>query len=149
MAFTTKYFIIRFLWIGVFSNKLILQLPTSENSTLIQHFYLLYCLIPMLSLRVRTFKNSLQNKKDEGISLVISWLRLCTFTQWVQVWPLVRELTNLGFPCGSAGKESTCSVGDLSLIPGLGRSPREGKGYPPQYSGLENSTDRIVHGVAN
>ena len=57
--------------------------------------------------------------------------------------------TNLGFPCGSAGKESTCSVGDLSLIPGLGRSPREGKGDPPQYSGLENSTDRIVHGVAN
>ena len=49
----------------------------------------------------------------------------------------------LGFRCGSAGKESTCNVGDLGLIPGLGRSPGEGKGYPLQYSGLENSMDRI------
>ena len=47
----------------------------------------------------------------------------------------------MGFPCGSAGKESTCNVGDLALIPGLGRSPGEGKGYPLQYSGLENSMD--------
>ena len=53
-----------------------------------------------------------------------------------------------GFPGGSAGKESTCSVGDLSSIPGLGRSPGEGKGYPLKSSGLENSTDCIVHGVA-
>jgi len=44
--------------------------------------------------------------------------------------------TFLGFPCGSAGKESACNEGDLSLIPGLGRSPGEGKGYPLQYSGL-------------
>ena len=54
----------------------------------------------------------------------------------------------LGFPCGSAGKESACSPGNRGLIPGLGRSPGEGKGYPLQYSGLENSTDCIVHGVA-
>ena len=54
----------------------------------------------------------------------------------------------LGFPCGSAGKESTCSGEDLGSIPGLGRSPGEGKGYPLQYSGLENSMDCIVHGVA-
>ena len=53
-----------------------------------------------------------------------------------------------GFPCGSAGKESTCNVGDLGSIPGLGRSPAEGKGYPLQYSGPENSMDCIVHGVA-
>ena len=46
-----------------------------------------------------------------------------------------------GFPCGSAGKESACYAGDLGSIPGLGRSPREGKGYPFQYSGLENSMD--------
>ena len=45
----------------------------------------------------------------------------------------------MGLPCGSAGKESTCNVGDLGLIPGLGRSPGEGKGYPLQDSGLENS----------
>ena len=53
----------------------------------------------------------------------------------------------LGFPCGSAGKESTCNVGDVGSIPGLGGSPGEGKGYPLQYSGLENSMDCIVHGV--
>ena len=45
-------------------------------------------------------------------------------------------------------KESTCNAGDLSSIPGLGRSPGEGKGYPLQYSGLENSMDCIVHRVA-
>ena len=54
----------------------------------------------------------------------------------------------LHFPCGSAGKESTLNVEDLGLIPGLGRSPGEGIGYPLQYSGLENSMDCIVHGVA-
>ena len=53
----------------------------------------------------------------------------------------------LGFPCGSAGKECTCNAGDLCSIPGLGRSPGEGKGYPLQYSGLENSMDYIVCGV--
>ena len=54
----------------------------------------------------------------------------------------------LGFYCGSAGKESASSVGNLGFIPGLGRSPGEGKGYPVQYSGLENSMDCTVHGVA-
>ena len=44
-----------------------------------------------------------------------------------------------GFPGGSVGKESACIAGDLGSIPGLGRSLREGKGYPLQYSGLENS----------
>ena len=52
-----------------------------------------------------------------------------------------------GFPFGSAGKESACNARDLGLIPGLGRSPEEGKGYPLQDSGLENSVDCIVHGV--
>ena len=45
----------------------------------------------------------------------------------------------MGFPCGSAGKESACNAGDLGSILGLGRSPGEGKGYPFQYSGPENS----------
>ena len=52
-----------------------------------------------------------------------------------------------GFLCGSTGKESACNAGDLSSIPGLERSPGEGKGYPLQYSGLENSTDCTVHEV--
>ena len=47
----------------------------------------------------------------------------------------------LGFPCGLAGKESTCNVGDLGSSPGLGRFPGEGEGYPLQYSSLENSMD--------
>ena len=51
------------------------------------------------------------------------------------------------FPFGSVSKESTCKAGDLCSIPGLGRSPGEEKGYPLQYSGLENSMDCIVHGV--
>ena len=55
---------------------------------------------------------------------------------------------NMGFPCGSAGKESTCNVGDLGSTPGLGRSPGKGKNYPLQYSGLENSMDCVVHSVA-
>ena len=53
----------------------------------------------------------------------------------------------LGFLRGSAGKESACNAGDLGLIPGLGRSPGEGNGYPLQYSGLKKSMDCIVHGV--
>ena len=44
----------------------------------------------------------------------------------------------LGFPCGPGGKESAWNTGDLGSIPGLGRSPGEGKGYPLQYSGLES-----------
>ena len=51
----------------------------------------------------------------------------------------------LGFPCGSAGKESACSVGDLSSVLQLRRSPGEGKGYSLQYSGLEDTMDCIVH----
>ena len=62
----------------------------------------------------------------------------------------------LGFPCGLAGKESACNEGGLGSIPRLGRErgrekAGEGKGYPLQYSGLENSMDSvdcIVHGVA-
>ena len=58
-----------------------------------------------------------------------------------------------GFPGGSDGKESACSAGDPGLIPGSGRSPGEGHGYPLQYSCLGNPTDRgawraAVHGVA-
>ena len=58
-----------------------------------------------------------------------------------------------GFPGSSAGKDSTCSVGDPGSIPGSGRSPGEGNGYSLQYSGLENSMDKgdwqaTVHGMA-
>ena len=69
-------------------------------------------------------------------SFIHSWTKLTDF--YCDLW---------GFPGGSAGKESACNVGDLGLIPGLGRSPGGGKGYPLQYSGLENCTDCRVHGV--
>ena len=65
------------------------------------------------------------------------------FDSWVRkiCWRRDRLSTPLflGFSCGSAGKESACNAGDLGLIPGLGRFPGEGKGYPLQYSGLQNS----------
>ena len=63
----------------------------------------------------------------------------------VMVWPYSFLC---GFPCGLAGKESACNVGDLGWIPRLGRSPGEGKGNPLQCSVLQNSMDCIIHGVA-
>ena len=92
-----------------------------------------------------------------GLPSWLSWWRILLqcrrpwFDSWIGKvhWRRDRISTPvfLGFPCGSAGKKSTCNAGDLGSIPGLGRSPGEGKGYPLQYSGLENSMDCIVHGV--
>ena len=64
-------------------------------------------------------------------------------TRWTFVGKVMSLFFNtlsrfVGFPCGSAGKESACNMGDLGLIPGFGRSPGEGKGYPLQYCYLEN-----------
>ena len=70
-----------------------------------------------------------------------SQTRLSDFT-------LCALLICVGFPGGSDGKESACNAGDLGSIPGLGRSPGKGNGYPLQYSGLEISMVCIVHGVA-
>ena len=65
------------------------------------------------------------------------------------LWPFRVSLrTVMDFPGGSTGNKSICNVGDLGSIPGLGRSPGEGYGYPLQYSGPENSMDCIVQGVA-
>ena len=59
------------------------------------------------------------------------------FTPHRFFWPKA-----LGFPGSLDGKESACNAGHLGLIPGLGRSPREGNGYLFQCSCLETSTDR-------
>ena len=59
-----------------------------------------------------------------------------------------QALGTYGFPHSSVGKEPACNAGDPSSIPGLGRSPAEGIGYPLQYSGLENPMDFVFHGVA-
>ena len=71
------------------------------------------------------------------------WETLALFLGQEDPWRSDRLPTPvfLDFPCGSAGKESACNAGDLGLIPRLGRSPGEGKGYPLQYSGLENSME--------
>ena len=84
-------------------------------------------------------KESACNAGDPGS---ISWARKIRWRR-----DSLPTLVFLGFPCSSAGKESACNVGGLGLIPGLGRSTGEGKGYPLQYSGLENSMDCIVLGV--
>ena len=70
------------------------------------------------------------------------WSGFCLFVCFY-----TRQSNTKGFPCGSAGKESTCNEGDVGSISGLGRSSGEGKGYPLQYSDLENSMNCIVHGV--
>ena len=91
-------------------------------------------------------------------SLIAHWQRICLqcrrpwFNSWVRKIRWRRDKLPipvfLGCPGRSAGKESACNAGDLGSIPGLGRSPGEGKGYPLQYSGLENFTDCTPHGVA-
>ena len=89
-----------------------------------------------------------------GYHLIISNMMLLPTITLLSSGVLKQDLISLhskhslGFPCGSAGKESTCNAGDLGSIPWLGRSHGEGKGYSLQYSGLENSMDCIVHGVA-
>ena len=65
----------------------------------------------------------------------------------VEFIQLNKSFKSVGFPGGSAGKESACNAGALGLSPGLGRLPGEGNSYPLQYSGLENSMDCIAHGV--
>ena len=87
----------------------------------------------------------------EGLKIHLQFRRPL-FNSWVRKIPWRRDRLPtpvfLGFPGGSAGKESVCHVGDLGSIPGSGRSPGEGNSYPLQYSGLENPIDGIVHGVA-
>ena len=81
-------------------------------------------------------------------STYLSWANLTTFPTSDAAYSYCLLLLNfIASPVGSAGKESVCKAGDLGSIPGLGRSPGEGNGYPLQYSGLENFMDCIVHGV--
>ena len=80
----------------------------------------------------------------QGRSGKVLWRRRAIVWLCIQKAFVIILYWLLGFPCGSAGKESACNVGDLGSIPGLGRSPGKGKGYPLQYSGLENSMDWTV-----
>ena len=82
--------------------------------------------------------------------LGIRWPKNWSFSYSISPLNEYSELISFrtGFLCGSVGEESACNAEDLGLIPGLGRSPGKGKGYPLQYSGLENFMNYIVHGVA-
>ena len=84
--------------------------------------------------------------------IIIYECRRPQFNSWVRKSHWKRDIPPtpvfLGFPDSSAGKESTRNARDLGSIPGLRRYPGEGKSYPFQYSGLENSTNCMVHGVA-
>ena len=98
---------------------------------------------------VRPESSSFSSNHPWMQTLICPWFWLLMVSPEDKAWFFHSFLGgNLGFPCGSAGKESTCHAGDLGLIPGLGRSPGERKGYPLQCSGLENSMGCIVRGVA-
>ena len=113
---------------------------------------LVHSLFPCFCLLV--FNNSIPHRTSLISQLVKNppAMQETQFNTWVGriCWRRDRLPTSvfLGFPCGSAGKESTCNAGDLGSSTGFRRSTVEGKGYPLQYSGLENSMDCIVHGVA-
>ena len=92
------------------------------------------------SRRISVGKESAYNAEDPGS---ISWVGKFPWRRDRLPTPVL-----LGLPCGSARKECTCNVGDLGSIPGLGRSPGEGKGYPLQCSGLENSMGCVAYAVA-
>ena len=85
----------------------------------------------------------------DGRGFLREWTYVYLWLIHIDIWqkPTKYFKASMGFPCGSAGKESACNEGDVGLIPGLGRSPGEGKGYLLQYSGLENTTDCTAHGV--
>jgi len=135
MSFTVSQNLLRFmsLELVMLSNHLIFYCP----------FLLLPSIFPGISvfpsdsaLRIRlptywssSSSNYPSNEYSGSISFRIDWFDL----RAVQ-----------GFPSSSDGKESACNARDLSLIPGLGRSPGEGNSYPFQYPGLENSMDKGV-----
>ena len=89
--------------------------------------------------------------------IIVTCINICILKKWNHFLHITylkiffaRAHYFLGFPSGSAGKNPPAKAGDardMGLIPGLGRSTGEGKGYPLQYSGLENSMDCIDHGV--
>ena len=102
------------------------------------------------------FPNNLRGSPKKGCLSIIQY----TFTLFYinyhcLIYPLNKDfnipnfLVDLAGKVGSAGKESACNTRDLGSVSELGRSPGEGKGYPLQCSGLENSMDYVVHGVAN
>ena len=114
---------------------------------IIRQFYFKCIILPLVLAVIHTQTCNLMLCNKVHLQYRRPW-----FNSWVRKIPWRRDRLPtpvfLGFLCGSADKESACNAEDLGSIPGLGRSPGEGRGYPLQYSGLENSMDCIVHGVA-
>ena len=115
------------------SSKFSVQVPFQQETTFV---------FPLVLLRASLIAQLVKN-------LLAMQETLVRFLGQEDPWRRDRLPTpvSLDFPCDSAGKESACNVGDLGLILGLGRSPGEGKDYPLQYSGLENSVglQRVGH----
>ena len=103
----------------------------------------------------RTVKDPCRRKSDRHASVLSQKLvrtspahRQIANSKFIDSYAdILYQLSHQGSPNSSVGKESACNSGGPGLIPGLGRSPGEGIGYPLQYSGLENAMDCIVHGV--
>ena len=91
---------------------------------------------------------SSQTRDGTQVPCTARWILSYWTTTEAPVTATIYTAPTAGFPESSVGKESTHNAGDLGSTPGLGRSPGEGKGHPLQYSGLENSMDCMVHGVA-
>ena len=130
-----KTFILLCLWIFhfVFPSSLF-YLPSTE--------YLILLLFLLTKMFVSFMVSYCLSK------FFIFYLSVPTIFNYFKVYvSYLHCIEHLGFACGLVGKESACNAGDLGSSPGLGRSPGEGKGYPLQDSGLENSMDCIVHGV--
>ena len=126
---------------GILQVKILewVAIPSSRESSPTRYWTHVACIAGRCSTFWDTKEDSLTH--NHHLCKLSLWL-------WTELPSGLPQFPHLGFPCGSAGKASACNAGDLGLIPGLGRSPEEGKGYPLQYSGLENSMDCIVHGVA-
>ena len=100
------------------------------------------------TIKLAIFLDICYNKNHRYFQITFLLQIICNIFIWhLKIIEFIRRYFG-GFPCGPVGKESVCNAGDLGSIPALGGSLGEGKGYPLQYSGLENSMVCIVHGVA-
>ena len=131
----------------------------SSQSDVLDHFRQWFDSLQCNNIKDRETDDVILFPRIEDLSVIQTWQWSCCDIQrltqgtwtWetpsLQLWINSKAPLPLGFPGSSVGKESACNVGDLGLIPGLGRSPGEEHGNPLQYSGLNNLMDHIVHGV--